>query len=270
MSAHSPDKHMETIEHSKPKILMLGSDSAFSGIVLRCLLQAGTEVCGFVIHEASPRSRAFESLGNEIPVVIAGTGPTVTVDSGLARIREIGHLSAFKVYTKEIVTETKHDWGDLGSRYLTWILSSKKMAMIFEFEIDCRYDLRSPDMTIEDVGDRTIVVKMPSCLYEVHLQNIRFYDEQHSRFLPWLLPDLVNTFFSTGFTEDDKNRLVAAAKNQAEVQARSLIHSFLPMAEDSAKRTLEAIFTSLGAREVIFDFARPDKPNVEVLYEAAA
>ncbi len=86
MSAYRRDKHMNTTDHSKPKILVLGSDSAFSGIVLRCLLRAGTEVCGFVIHEASPRSRAFESLGNEIPVVIAGTGPAIASESGVPLI----------------------------------------------------------------------------------------------------------------------------------------------------------------------------------------
>ena len=68
---------MNTTDHSKPKILMLGSDSAFSGTVLRCLLGADVQVCGFVVHEAAPASRAFESLGDEIPVVVAGTGPAI-------------------------------------------------------------------------------------------------------------------------------------------------------------------------------------------------
>ncbi len=68
---------MNTTEYAKPKILMLGSGSAFSGTVLKCLLEAGTEMCGFVFHETSPPSRAFESLGDEIPVVVAGTGPAI-------------------------------------------------------------------------------------------------------------------------------------------------------------------------------------------------
>ncbi len=68
---------MNTSDYSKAKILMLGSDSAFSGTVLRCLLEADAEVCGFAVHEAAPASRAFESLGDEIPVVVAGTGPAI-------------------------------------------------------------------------------------------------------------------------------------------------------------------------------------------------
>jgi methionyl-tRNA formyltransferase len=77
---------MNTTDYSKTKILMLGSDSAFSGSVLRCLLRSGIEVCGFVIHETTLPSRAFESLGGEIPVVIAGTGPAIASEGGVPLI----------------------------------------------------------------------------------------------------------------------------------------------------------------------------------------
>ena len=77
---------MNTTDNSDPKILMLGSDSAFSGIVLKYLLQAGTEVCGFAIHEAPPPARAFESLGEEIPVVVTGTGPAVASEGNVPLI----------------------------------------------------------------------------------------------------------------------------------------------------------------------------------------
>ena len=51
--------------------------------------------------------------------------------SSIERLRAIGQLSAYKVMTKEIVTETDHSWGEIGARYLSWVLSNKKMAMIF-------------------------------------------------------------------------------------------------------------------------------------------
>jgi len=78
---------MNTADFSKTKILMLGSDSAFSGSVLRGLLQAGTDVCGFVVHEATHRSRAFESPGGGIPVVVAGTGPAIASEGDVPLIR---------------------------------------------------------------------------------------------------------------------------------------------------------------------------------------
>jgi methionyl-tRNA formyltransferase len=68
---------MSTENDPEPRILMLGSESAFSGIVLKCLLQTDTDVCAFVVHESAPASRAFESLGDRIPVVVAGTGPAI-------------------------------------------------------------------------------------------------------------------------------------------------------------------------------------------------
>ncbi len=77
---------MNTEYGSKAKILMLGSESAFSGIVLKHLLEAGTEVCAFVIHQATPPTRAFEPLGKEIPVVVAGSGLAIASEGDVPLI----------------------------------------------------------------------------------------------------------------------------------------------------------------------------------------
>lgn len=199
-----------------------------------------------------------------------GRAPNISIHSSIEQIREIGHLSVFKVFTKEIVTATKHDWGDVGSRYFSWILTTKKMAMIFEFQIDFRYDLRSPEFKIQDAGRGRVIIRMPPCIHEVQLADIQFYDEQNGRFLPWLLPDLLSGFFSRGFSEGDKNDLIAAAKRQAEVQARTVISSFLVNVENSATSTLRAVCRSLGAEEIVFDFQRTTEPQVNVSYGAAA
>ena len=79
----SVKQHMTSTDQSSLKILMLGSQSAFSGIVLKSLLKAGVEVCGFGIHDAAPASRSFESLGEEIPILIAGTGPAIASEGGV-------------------------------------------------------------------------------------------------------------------------------------------------------------------------------------------
>ena len=78
---------MATTVHSQPKLLFLGSESAFSGIVLRHLLRAGVDVCGFVVFEASPPSRSFDSLGDQIPVVVAGTGPAIASEGDVPVLR---------------------------------------------------------------------------------------------------------------------------------------------------------------------------------------
>ena len=66
---------------------MLGSESVFSGIVLKYLLQEDTRICGFVSLDALPSARAFEPPGRQIPVVIAGTGPAIASEGGVSLIQ---------------------------------------------------------------------------------------------------------------------------------------------------------------------------------------
>jgi hypothetical protein len=184
--------------------------------------------------------------------------------SSLETVRTIGHLSVFKAFTKEIVTETDHSWGAFGKKYLSWVLSNKKMAMIFEFEIDFRYDLRSGEFAISETAHGCYAFTMPPCMHEAHIRNIHFYDEQGARLFPWLLPDLLNGFLPSGFSEEDKNRLVADARSHAQQQAKQLIKNLETDVQASAKRTLESIAHSLGAKKVDFEFLQAVEPQVKV------
>jgi hypothetical protein len=188
----------------------------------------------------------------------------IQVFSSIEKMRAIGQLSVYKVMTKEIVTETDHTWGEFGNRYLGWVLSRKKMAMIFEFEIDFRFNLQSPDFEIKETAEDNYSITMPSCDYEVHIRDIRFYDEQGSKLLPWLLPDLLNGFLTGGFSEDDKNRLVDAAKGHAEKQALELINNIQSEVQKSAKSTLESISRAFGAKHIDFQFSTKTATEVEV------
>ena len=184
--------------------------------------------------------------------------------SSIERLRAIGQLSVYKVMTKEIVTETDHTWGEFGSRYLSWVLSKKKMAMIFEFEIDFRYNLKSPLFEITETGESAYAITMPPCDYEVHIRDIRFYDEQGAKFLPWLIGDLTKGFLGGGFSEEDKNKLVDAAKGHAEKQALELIDSIQSDVQKSAKSTLESISRAFGVEKVDFTFSTQKATEVEV------
>ncbi len=188
----------------------------------------------------------------------------ILVFSSIEQLRAIGQLSAYKVMTKEIVTETDHTWGEIGTRYLSWVLSKKKMAMIFEFVIDFRYNLQSPLFKITETGDATYSITMPPCDYEVHIRDIRFYDEQGSKLLPWLLPDLLNGFLTTGFSEEDKNKLIDAAKGHAEKQALELINNIQSEVQKSAKSTLESISHAFGVKQIDFSFTPPSATELNV------
>ncbi len=190
----------------------------------------------------------------------------VSVHGSLEQLRAVGELQVYKVLTREIVTSTDHSWGEWGAKYLSWILSKKKMAMIFEFEIAFAYDLEDSRLAIQDLGNGHYQVQLPPCQHQAFIRNIQFYDEQAGKLLPWLLPDLLNGFLSAGFDEADKNRLVTAARGHAEAQAAKLIDNLQSEVHRSAKRTLDALAKAFGARHVsfVFDTSNVVDLNVEV------
>ena len=186
-------------------------------------------------------------------------------------MRSVGELVVFKIVTKEIVTTAEHWFGEFGKKYFQWLASTKKMAMIFEFEISFRYDLRSPEFVIEAENESQYRLIMPKCLYETSIRNISFYDEQNARFLPWLLPDLVNRVFGPGFDENDKNRLMEEAKQQAVRMAREFSEKMLSEVQKSATQTLEAIGKAFGAEGVTLDFSKAQlvQTKIESMEEKA-
>ena len=188
----------------------------------------------------------------------------IRIFSSIEQLRAIGQLSVYKVMTKEIVTETDHTWGEFGTRYLSWVLSNKKMAMIFEFVIDFRYNLQSPLFEIAEKGEAAYAITMPPCDYEVHIRDIRFYDEQGAKFLPWLIGDLTKGFLGGGFSEEEKNKLIDAAKGHAEKQALELINNIQSEVQKSATSTLESISRAFGAKNVEFKFTTKTATEVEV------
>ncbi len=177
----------------------------------------------------------------------------------LEGMRAVGELSVFKAITKEIVTETDYSFGEFGRKYLRWAFSQKKLAMIFEFQIDFRYDLRSPQFAIERVvnesGEAHTLLQLPPVRAEISVRSLRFYDEQRSKFMPWLLPDLLNGAFGPGFTEDDKNRLLDGACAHAQSHAHQLIEQLRPEVEASARASLIPIAQSLGAIKPTLSFS---------------
>jgi hypothetical protein len=197
-----------------------------------------------------------------------GRGPEIHAFISIEEMRAIGELSVFKVVTKEIVTARDHWAGSFGKRYLQWLTSSRKMAMIFEFDIDFRYDLRDPEFVIEQTDPGAFRLKMPPCRYEIHIRDINFYDEQRSRLLPWLLPDLVNQVMQGGFDEEDKNHLKEEARQQATQLAEGLVQRLRSEVQASARETITAIARGFAAEHVEVDFRDIAPQQLSVSYEA--
>lgn len=185
-----------------------------------------------------------------------GSSANVEVHASIEQMRSVGELVVFRLVTKEIVTSTDHGLGDIGRRYLSWLISEKKMAMIFEFGIDFKFDLNRSEFVIDDQGDGRYRLQMPDCMYTTSILDISFYDEQGSKLLPVLLPDLINQVFSGGFDEDDKNKLKEAAKEQANVLAEQMVERIASDVQASARQTLSALAKGFGAKQVTIEFPR--------------
>ncbi len=185
--------------------------------------------------------------------------PQIRIFSSLEDMKAIGELHAFKVVTKEIVTEKDHIFGQSGTKYFEWLLSSKKMAMIFEFDISFSYNLKDGDFEIVEVGPDSYNFKMPACRYDIHIKDIEFYDEQRAKLLPLLLPELISNIFSSGFGEQERNTLKDAAKEQAEVLAKEMVGRLMTDVRASAEVTLRSIAKSFGAKTASFEYKEDSK-----------
>jgi hypothetical protein len=191
-------------------------------------------------------------------------GMSIRATAAIEELKAIGVLSVFKAVTKEIVTARDHSLGDLGKRYLEWLITSKKMAMIFEFDIDFQYDLRDPSFTVQEEGSGRFRLQMPQCDYVVHVRNVTFYDEQAGKLLPIILPDVINKLLGGGFNEEDRNKLMEEAKAQAEQLAQNLARRLSSEVQTSARQTMEMLAKSFGATAVriVFPDAEPRKTQI--------
>ena len=198
------------------------------------------------------------ALGVALFIVMSRTKRVVSPPqshSSLVEMRSVGELVVFRVVTKEIVAASEHMFGELGKNYLSWLVSGKKMAMIFEFGIDFKYDLRSKDFIIEESGADAATFRMPRCQYETHIRDVSFYDEQSAKLLPGLLPEVISRLFAGGFREEDKNRLKEAARSQADALARAMVDRMRPEVQVSAEQTLRALARGFGTRQIAVDFS---------------
>jgi hypothetical protein len=190
----------------------------------------------------------------------------VDIYSTIDKFRSVGELVVFKIVTKEIITASDHWFGEIGGKYFQWLASNKKMAMIFQFEIDFKYNLHSPEFVVESIGENSYRLKMPKCLYESHIKDIRIYDEQGAKLLPWLLPHLITNALSDGFNEETKNKLITEAKNQASHMAHDLVLKIQSEVQKSAMQTMEVLAKGFGADHIKVDFSDAELIQTDVKY----
>ena len=180
--------------------------------------------------------------------------PDISVHSSIETLKAVGELVVLKVFTQQIVTKSDHLFGAAGEKWLGWMLSSKKTAMIFDFVVDFRYDLKSTQFSARAVKGEKLEITMPPCFYEIQLKDIKIYDEKASAFAPIMLPQWVGQMLGGRFTEKEKNELIAAARQEAESLAGKLARRMMSEVQHSAESTLGSIAKGMGFARTQFHF----------------
>lgn len=193
-------------------------------------------------------------------------GGAVSVDMrhSIEKMRAVGELVVFRLITQQIVTAEQHVAGKYREMF-KWLVSTQKMAVIIEYGIDFKYNLRKPEFEIDMIdgaGGNGVRLVMPPCDYQTHIRDIKFYDESNARILPWLLGDVTEAL-GPGFNEDEKNKLLEAARAEADAKARLLVEQLQTEAQSSARQTLEALGKGFGVERVVVDFARSEIGQAE-------
>ncbi len=192
--------------------------------------------------------------------------PALEIQHFTTSMRAVGELSVFRVMTKEVITASDHWLGEFGKKYLQWLLSSRRITLVIEFDIDFRYDLEDPAFTIERLGSDGVRFALPPCKHEVLIRDMRVHSEDNTELLPWLMPEMLNRFLSGGFSPEAKNRLIQETRLEATRFADGLVVKATAEAQASARRTLTTLAQGLGARAVEFEFqatGAPFSPRVD-------
>ena len=169
-------------------------------------------------------------------------------------LTRIGELRVYRAYMKEIVTSVDHVWGEIGKKYFSWMLSEKKLAMVFEFEVDFVYNLFSKDFKVEQ-NQNGLSVTMPRCKYDVKIKDFYFYDEQGTRLK--ILPEFLSSIFDGGVSEDEKNELVKMAIKQVEEIAKKVAKNIQSDVDKTTRATINNLI--MGFNEHIDSFKFNEK-----------
>ena len=143
---------------------------------------------------------------------------------------------------------------EIGKKYFSWMLSEKKLAMVFEFEVDFVYNLFSKDFKVEQ-NQSGLTVKMPRCKYDVKIKDFYFYDEQGTRLK--ILPEFLSSIFDGGVSEDEKNELVKMAIQQVEEIAKQVAKNIQTDVDKTTRVTINNLI--MGFNEHIDSFKFNEK-----------
>jgi len=182
------------------------------------------------------------------------------VRASLLHFRDVGELVVFRMVSQQIVTAEDHPAGRF-RELVSWLISTKKMALVVEYGIDFKYDLRDPSLKLEADEQGRVRMELPPLQFQPHVRDIQFYDERNARWLPFLLGDITEVF-GPRFGESEKNKMLATARAQAESMAIASAAGLQSEVQASARRTLEALARGFGAPSLEIEFRDAPAPKL--------
>ena len=175
--------------------------------------------------------------------------------------RKVGQLKVYNAYIKEIISSVDHIFGETGKKYFSWIISEKKLMMVFEFEVGFLYDLQSQDFKIQEDGQR-FSVEMPKSKIEVSIKDFHFLDEQGSKLNILFL----SASLGDSFSEQDRNEMKNKAMEQVELNAKTLAEKLQSVVQSSAIESIRYIASgfNVDVESVHFQETKIDDEQIEI------
>ncbi|MCK5599284.1 hypothetical protein KAI78_06635 [bacterium] len=168
------------------------------------------------------------------------------------KIREIGELSFYRLYSKELIVESGKKGG---SGFLSLlkkiVVSEKRIIMMMEFVSDFKINLRDPDFHIESSPEEGVVTfYLPTLFYSTHVSEIQFLDEKEMKFLPGILPPIINPGIK--ISVEERNILIQEGKEKIMSNVELFLKNNRSDIEKSLQDTLRGIAAGFGISVVRF------------------
>ena len=159
----------------------------------------------------------------------------------LQGVHELGDLVALSATMKDIQTNVEEpQW---------YKARQKKLALICEFELEHRFDLTKATMANASTGRLTL--ELPPCRVKTGITNVEVYDEQDGVIEIPLSSVIRVEAYRDRITTEERNKMIQYARKEAEQAALNMDSQMLSRAEQSAKRTLQALARALGVNEEV-------------------
>ena len=159
----------------------------------------------------------------------------------LQGVHELGDLVALSATMKDIQTMVEDpQW---------YKARQKKLALICEFELEHRFDLTKATMANASTGRLTL--ELPPCRVKTGITNVEVYDEQDGFIEIPLSSGIRVEAYRDRITTEERNKMIQYARKEASQAALNMDSQMLSRAEQSAKRTLQALARALGVNEEV-------------------